>query len=96
MNAHFWLTLAVAALWIVGVWTLFLPGMLLQPFGDWASYFLGKMAVKPLFACPMCMASVHGSLAWWFCGGVLLWWVPFVLCLCGTMKILTILILNED
>lgn len=97
MNSHFWLTLAATALWIVGVWTLFRPKMILQEFGDWTTYFIGQKASKPLFACPPCMASVHGTLAWFFWGnGSIQWWIPFIVCLCGAMKIITNLFLNED
>lgn len=116
MTSHFWITLAVAALWIVGVWTLFRPGMIFQKWGDWmewAARVLWKRATKgvwredpgsdgafickPLFACPPCMASVHGTLAWFFWGGgSIQWWIPFIVCLCGAMKIITNLFLNED
>lgn len=46
----------------------------------------GKLILKPLFACPACMASIHGTviyftflfplIGFWF-------WLPFCVCLCG-------------
>lgn len=89
MTPDFWLRLALASLYILGVWTLFQPKMLLQEFGDWLTWFLGRMAVKPLFSCPMCMASLHGTLIWFLTGGGLSWvWPLFVLSLCGLMRLI--------
>lgn len=42
--------------------------------------------LKPLFACPYCMASVHGTVIFFIClfGSFgLYWWPPFCICLCG-------------
>lgn len=88
MTQDFWLRLAVASLLIIGVWNLFLPGMLLEKWGDWLSDkhpFVGK----PIGLCPACMASLYGSTFWFATGGDLWWWVPFVLALSGFMRLVS-------
>lgn len=49
---------------------------------DGLSWF-AKFALKPLFACPPCMASVHGTAIHFLNGGDPITWIPFVVCLCG-------------
>lgn len=94
-------------LWIVGVWNAFLPGQILSPIGDLLSGnnkapipFDGmapEWVTKPLYECPMCCASVHGTL-WWFVFGMgsVWFWPVYVVCLSGAMKIIAILVLNKD
>jgi hypothetical protein len=56
---------------------------------------LPKWAIKPLFDCPPCMASVHGTWIHFILGGTLFWWPFFVLALCGAMVIITVEFLNR-
>lgn len=51
-----------------------------------------KLLMKPVFACPPCMASLHGSVIFFIMlypvTGILLW-IPFCICLCGLNYFLT-------
>lgn len=96
MNAHFWTALGFGILWIAGVWTLFKPGMIFGNLGDWIEWAAkivlgddrGESFVKPLFRCPACMASVHGTTIWFLSNGSWQWWFPFCVCLCGANYLL--------
>ena len=44
---------------------------------------VNKFVLKPLFACPYCMASIHGTAIHFLTGGTLIMWIPFCVCLCG-------------
>lgn len=98
----FWLTLAFGVLWIAGVWTAFRPGMLLGNIADtieaglkaWFGHEQGEYITKPLFRCPPCMASLHGSYVWFVAGGDWWMWFPFVICLCGVNSFL-FLVFND-
>jgi len=95
MNQDFWLRLAFSSLLIVGVWNAFGKGMILDKAGDWlekTSPWIGK----PFGLCPPCMASVYGTACWFGTGGGWLWWIPFVLALSGTMKLITVNLLKND
>ncbi len=51
-----------------------------------------KFIAKPLFACPYCTASFHGTIIYfWFLFGHYSWfgWVPFIVCLCGLNYLLS-------
>lgn len=98
MTSFFWLALAIGVLWIAGVWTLFRPKMLFGDLADWLEYYAklafgkewGEYVCKPLFRCPPCMSSIHGSYVWVILGGS--WWglVPYCVCLCGANAFLFI------
>lgn len=107
MHDHTLLFAALNMLWIVGVWNAALPGQILDPIASWMagdSHAVPPVEGnapdwinKPLFLCPMCMASVHGTL-WWFMFnmGSVWFWPVYVVCLSGAMKLITILVLNKD
>ncbi len=85
----FWLRIAVAVPVIIGIFTLFLPGMLLGWLGDAWHKRLPKMIQKPLYDCPPCMSSVHGTWIWLAMGGSIEpMLIIFCLALCGILKIL--------
>lgn len=44
-----------------------------------------KLILKPLFACPACMASIWGTLIFWIVFPYMgfMFWIPFCVCLCG-------------
>lgn len=49
-----------------------------------------KFVLKPAFACPYCMSSIHGSIIYfWFLGPIFsieyefTMWIPFCICLAG-------------
>ena len=94
MNADFWLRMAVAILWIIGVWNAFKKGMIFGTWGDWL-YDWNEIVSKPIFACPPCMASLHGILIWGATGGEWPLLLPFIVCLSGAMKILTSTLLRN-
>jgi hypothetical protein len=64
-----------------------LPGAEKQGIPEWI-----KLILKPLFACPYCMASIHGTVIFFaFVLGYLplIMWIPFCICLCGLNYFLT-------
>ncbi|HUD75905.1 MAG TPA: hypothetical protein VMQ76_12610 [Terracidiphilus sp.] len=77
--------LVINALVIIGVWEATGPGMILERPAAALKAAVGPVAVKPLFDCTVCMASVWG-LAYWFLGRRCrpLW---HVLALAGLMKL---------
>lgn len=96
MSQDFWLRLALAALIIVGVWTAFGKVMILGWLGDIWERRLPDAFNKPLWQCPPCMASVHGTWVWFLTGGSLdFWWIAFVLALSGAMKLIVENLLRE-
>lgn len=84
----FWIRLPLAVFIIVGIWTLFLEGMLLGWLGDFFHKTLPVFIQKPLYDCPPCMSSIWGTTIWFASGGDFIFWVPFCLALCGLLKIL--------
>lgn len=95
MNADFWARMAIGILVITGIWNAFNRGMIFERLGDFLCSFLPKYALKPLFECPMCMASVHGTWIWFTTGGDLWMWPIYVIALSGAMKLITIEFLNR-
>lgn len=87
MNADFWLRIALAVPLILGVWTLFGKGMLLERLGDRLERTEPAWLNKPLWICPPCMSSVWGTAIWFATGGDWIWWPAFVLALCGVLKL---------
>lgn len=104
MNADFWFYLAIGIVWVMGFYTLFEPGMIFGELGDWIEWIIAysttkkfaEMAVKPLFRCPPCCASVHGSAIWYLAGGSLALWIPFIVCLCGCLSLVTRIFPQDD
>jgi len=88
MNAHFYIRLALGCLVIVGIWTLFEKDMLLDKVGDYLVKQLPKWVTFPLFECPICMSSVHGTWIWFITNGEWTGWPIFCIALCGAMKII--------
>lgn len=84
--AHFAILLSLSSLWIMGVNSLFQEDMILEKLGQWQDENLPVLVNKPLWRCPPCMASFHGSVLYclFLCGDYgLLLWLPFVICLAG-------------
>lgn len=83
--------LALASFWCLG-FQLVVKNILDEVFGididqQWMSFARWKqLSFKPLFACPYCMASVHGTIIFFlFMLGTfsVMFWIPFCICLCG-------------
>lgn len=83
------LHLVVASLIIFGIWNAFGPKMIFGWLGDIWEKRLPDALNKPLWACPPCMASVWGTAYWFFVGGRIEWWIPFVLALSGFNRIIS-------
>jgi hypothetical protein len=95
-------SLLPASLFIFAVHILFQEGHLFEGAGKKITQALGERWSSPLINCPICMASVWGSL-WFFLG---LWftfevtfhvklWIPYIMCLCGLNYLLNKLISKE-
>lgn len=81
--------LVTACLICIGIWTLFNKGMLLGWLGDVYERRLPEWINKPLWSCPQCMASVHGTWIWFAWDGPVELWIPFCLALCGLNRIVS-------
>lgn len=80
----FLLLILCTMLWIQGFNCLFSEGHLLEKVGDWMFGNLPEVIYKPTVGCPMCMSSLHGTVAYLIFAntGIYLWPV-FCICLCG-------------
>jgi len=88
--------MVLAALVIVGVWNAFNEGMVFDDAGKFLRKRLPKWITFPTFDCPMCMASVWGSIVWFNTGGnVTIEWFFFVVALSGLCKLVAIEWLNR-
>jgi len=77
-----WLPVGVG--WIWGFHCLFSEGYIFEELGKWLNDKLPDWICDPLFACQMCMASVHGSLIFFlFIRYHIQWWPLFCVSLCG-------------
>lgn len=83
---HLGLLLALSSLWCLGLNSLFQENMILEKLGQLFDEMLPAWVNKPLWRCPPCMASFHGTVVY-FCAlssEYDLWlWLPFVVCLAG-------------
>lgn len=83
--------LLFAAFWCYGFWTLFREEMILEKVSILMDEHLPEYMNKPLWKCPLCMASVHGTAIYAIflmpIYGIWLW-VPFCVCLCGLNQII--------
>lgn len=83
----FLLLVLLASLVCFGIWNAFAPGMIFGKIADiWERRF-PEWVSKPLFTCPPCMASLHGTWVWYLADGGWMWWIPFVLALSGFNRI---------
>lgn len=89
MSHDFWSRLPLGILWIFGIYTLFEKGMILGRLGDWGAKLMPKWATKPLYDCPSCMASFHGTIIWFGTNGDLWRWPIFCIVLCGCNRLLS-------
>lgn len=76
---------------LLGVWTIFRPGMIFGAVGDIISKKAPEWVTMPTINCPKCMSSVQGTAFFWLSSihVHLPWWTwPFhVLALCGLTTI---------
>lgn len=70
--------------WIWGIHCLFSEGYLFEGVGKWLNDKFPYWICDPLFACPTCQSSVHGSLIFFlFVKMPLMWWPLYCITLCG-------------
>lgn len=80
--------LILNALIVIGLWESTGDRMILEKPAKWLKRNIGETAVKPLFDCPMCMASVWGVAYYYLSEIRLLRPLFYVLSLCGLMKLI--------
>lgn len=86
---NFPLLLLLGALICIGWWNAFQPHMIFGWLGKIWDRRLPEMLQKPLYSCPPCLASTIGSAVWFYSGGSLEWWLPYVLALSGVNRIIS-------
>lgn len=64
-NLHFLTMLSISVFWIWGFYCIFNTRFLLGWVHAWVEHFTNHIVVKPVFACPPCMSSLHGALLYW-------------------------------
>jgi len=83
------LLLFLGVAWTWGVKCLFSDNMLLESIAVQARMKLPGYVTKPLFDCPPCMASIHGTLIYFALYGGNIWlWGLYCVMLCGLNYIL--------
>jgi hypothetical protein len=80
---EFIVQIIVVSLVTWGIYCLFSDGYMLGPLGQWLIKNLGLWFCKPLFACPPCMASVHGGIFALIVYDFTWQTIVFIMCLCG-------------
>lgn len=85
---NFLTLLVIGCLVCIGIWNAFKPDMIFGWLGKIWDRRFPEWVSKPLYTCPPCMASVHGSWIWFLAGGDLTWGFPFVLALSGLNRII--------
>lgn len=83
----------ITALALYGSKVLWLEGMIFEKPKLWLDKVFGdSMIRKPLYACPACMASVWGSVIYWwsveYSHYALFFWPVFCISVCGMVWIL--------
>jgi hypothetical protein len=92
---NFLLLLLFGSFWIWGIYAPFSEGYVFEKVGTFFTKLLGKQIVKPLFACPVCMPSVHGSILAVVVYDFTFIALAFVICLCGLNFIIKSILFPE-
>jgi len=78
------LMVALGTMWIWGIKCLFAEHMVLGKFAIKLRNLYPVYLTKPLFDCPPCMASIHGTLIYLlYSGKSIQEWILFCVVLCG-------------
>ncbi len=85
----------IISCWIWGVHSLF-RHLIFQEFGDFIERILGTTICKPIFICPPCMSSVHGSISGLFIYGLSFKVILFVIALTGFNYAIKTFIYKEE
>lgn len=73
--------LFIGVAWTWGVHVIFQKDYLLEGAGKLLRKTLPELLSRPLFDCPVCMSSIHGSLIFFILGGFT-WKLVFVYVIC--------------
>lgn len=79
----FFVYLFIGVFWIWGINCLFSYGYIFEPIGMILERLIGSWACKPIFHCPPCMSSLHGT-AIFFIFVDLHWHYSFLFVVCLT------------
>lgn len=74
-DLYYFMIMALCVAWIWGFNYTFKPGEIFGDIGDWMRDTFQDRISKPLFDCPFCMSSVHGTAFF----VVFLWGYPWYL-----------------
>lgn len=89
MTLEFALVAIVCCAWIWGFNYTFLTGEIFGLIGDLGRRNLNENVIKPIYDCPYCMSSIHGTTffilflrdyPWWM-------WIIFCFVVCGGVAI---------
>lgn len=81
--------LIINSLFIFGVHTLFSEGNLLEGAGKVIERAIGSYWSKPVFTCPLCMASIYGTIGFFAFSHLHFWyWPAYCIALCGLNTII--------
>lgn len=79
----FLLLLLIGSTWIWGVFAAFDEGNIFWGIRKTAEKTIGTTLCKPVFGCPYCQASLHGTAIAFYHYGLSWVIIPYVICLCG-------------
>lgn len=88
MNWYYLQIFFITLCWIWGFNYTFKTGEIFGVIGDWGRKHFHDNVIKPIYDCPYCMSSLHGTIFYLYflqCGFVL--WVVFCFGLCGFVAI---------
>ena len=91
----FFAALFLGSLWCFGVYAVFDNNHLLGHAGNWIEKHTSENFIRPLFGCPPCMASAHGTIIGLCLFGFSLTIIPYVVMLCGLNFIIKNLIFKD-
>lgn len=81
--------------WIWGVHCLLSEGFIFEGLGKVTERVMGSYWSKPLFTCPPCMSSIHGSIIYFLFINFDFGFIPFAICLAGINFIIAEALHNE-
>ena len=84
----FFTHILLTVFWIYGVNCVFAEGFIFERVGDWIADRVPQWVTKPLFDCPACMSSVHGTISFFIFNGDFMLWPVFCVCVCGVSYII--------
>lgn len=74
----------IVTAWIWGVKAVFTDPFIFFKLGEKVEGLIGRWVSKPLFRCPVCMSSAHGTYFFlYFDRSGIMDWALFVMCLAG-------------